>query len=118
MFKGKAGEYFDGVGGAEPKEDAPKPKAEGKPMEEGGKHLTIHVQDKGGKLHSSIDKHDGYPADEMDHDSPDDAKAAHAQAMEEHFGEQPTEEAEEKIDPGIHKKVGNYLARTQMGQGE
>ncbi len=107
-------DYFGGIA-APAKKPAPiaEPKGAAEPKDDGDEGVTIHVSKKAGKLHTSIDKHDGLPADEMDHDSAKDAVAAHASALEEKFGEAPTEQAEEKIAPGIHKKVGGYLEKMQ-----
>ena len=101
-----------------------KPKMEEKPKEkpvmksgegeaDGDEGVTVHVHKKGGKYHSKVDKHDGFPPDEMDHDSADEAHAEMAKALEEKYGEGPTEEAEEKVAPGVHEKAGNYLEKAR-----
>ena len=99
-----------------PKAEAPKepekPKMGAEP--DGDEGVTMHVHKKGDKFHSKVDKHDGFPPDENEHDSAQDAHAAMAQALEEKYGEGPTEDAEGKISPGIHEKVGNYMKH--MGQ--
>jgi hypothetical protein len=107
-------DYFSGGIAAPEKKPAPIA-AKAPAKDDGDEGVTIHVSKKAGKLHTSIDKHDGLPADEMDHDNAKDAVAAHASALEEKFGEGPTENAEEKVAPGVHKKAGGYLEKMQGG---
>lgn len=98
-----------------PKMEAPKAEEKPKAMEpDGDEGVTVHVHKKGGKFHSKVDKHDGFPPDENEHESHGDAMTAVAQALEEKYGEGPTEEAEEKVSPGIHQKVGDYLKHSGM----
>ena len=100
---------YDFGGFGKPKMDEAKPEAKAKPIADGDEGVTVHVHKKGGKFHSKVDKHDGFPPDENEHESHSDAMSAVAQALEEKYGEGPTEEAEEKVSPGIHEKVGDYL---------
>lgn len=102
-------DYFGGLGSHPAKpESAPQKKAIGAKEHE-GKQLTIHVAHKGGKIHSSIDKHDGLPADEMTHDSPEDAAQAHVEAMKQEFGA----EGEQKpmASKPAHSAAGDYMSK-------
>lgn len=64
-----------------------------------------------GKFKSSLDDGDELGPQEQEHDSAADAGAAFAQKLEEKYGEAAVEDAEEKVDPGIHKEAGDYLSK-------
>lgn len=113
MFKGDAKDYFGGLGGGPMSaEKKPVGTEKGDDGKDGDGGVTTHTHKKeNGKFHSSIDKHDGYPPDEMDHDGIDDAKEAHGQALTEKYGDERGEQAAESTGEMGHKKVGNYMAK-------
>lgn len=95
--------YFDGPGEAK---KAPVMAAKKPAMEADAPIATIavHKNPKGGVMFKH-DEQDGMPPDE--HNS----VAELAKALDEKYGEGATDEAEEKVSPGVHEKAGNYLEK-------
>ena len=99
--------YDFGSGPAQPKpKPAPKNETALSPEEkdEPVGTVTIHKKPEGGYKFKH-DQHDGMPADE--HESVTDL----AKSLEEKYGEDQTEQAEEHVSPGVHEKAGGYLEK-------
>lgn len=108
---------FGEIGGPAPEKAAPakpQPKQGGEP--DGDEGVTMHVHKRGHKFHSKVDKHDGYPPDEMDHDSADEAHAAMGEAMKEKYGESDNDGDEQPMDSA--PKAGGYFHKAQEMLGK
>ncbi len=108
MFNDKEKSYFGGLGSAKP--EAKKPAVEaGDGDEKPVATVTVHAKPEGGHMFRH-DAHDGMPPEE--HDS----VAELAKELEEKYGEDKTEEAEEHVSPGVHRKAGDYLNKIVGGE--
>ena len=104
MFKGKGEDYF-GMSG-----DSPEPKKAPitTPSDNDGDEkpvatITVHKGADGMKF--KHDEGDGMPADE--YNSLDEL----VKGLEEKYGADKVEQAEEKVAPGVHEKAGSYLEK-------
>lgn len=107
MFQGKDKDYFDGPGSKPAPVQAEKKPAmndqdgdEAKPVAT----ITVHKKPEGG-MSFKHDAGDGMPADEAG------SVADLAKMLEEKYGEDNVEDAEEKVAPGVHEKAGDYLSK-------
>ena len=96
-------DYFDGPGG-KPETAQPAMKPEDKPKDEQVGTVKVFKKADGGHRFEH-DQQDGMPADE--HESVADL----AKSLEEKYGEDKMEDAEEKVAPGVHEKAGDYLSK-------
>lgn len=102
-------DYFGGLGGHKPEAPAQKKAIAAKEHGAPGKKLTFHVEHKGGKIHSSIDHGDGLPADQMEHDTPEDAAQAHLDAMKQEFSDGDADDQQPAEKP--KHSGGDYMSK-------
>jgi hypothetical protein len=105
MMDGKG--YFDGPGGKPPvAKKVPMAKPSDKDGDEQQPVATISVKKNADGGHTfSHDAQDGMPSDDYN------SVAELAKGLEEKYGEDKVEDAEEKVSPGVHQKAGDYLSK-------